>query len=217
MVKYILSYTTASLSVYEVEIIANLYLESGDWGRVRSSVLDNNSLQKGSIAGRKKLFNELKNRLQTLTVAQLAFFADASSSDAKNIALLSCFKLYGFIFDFATEVMRKKLLLFDYQMLNSDYESFYESKRVAYENLNDISESTQKKLKQVMFKMFEQAGLIDSVKEKHIQKPYLSDEMVRLIVEDDPKYLSGFLYSDTDINAMRKTREDKGTDETRKP
>ena len=203
MAKYILSYTAASLSAYELETIAALYLETKDWESVGKRVVEEDALQKGTVASRKRLFNELRKRLQTLTDAQLAFFADASSSDAKNLAMLSCFKLYVFIYDFATEVMRKKLLLFDYQLLNSDYESFYESKRVAYENLNDISESTQKKLKQVMFKMFEQAGLIDSVKAKHIQKPYLSDEMVRLIVEDDPQYLSGFLYSDTDINAMK--------------
>ena len=118
--------------------------------------------------------------------------------------MLSCFKLYGFIYDFATEVMRKKLLLFDFQVLNSDYESFYDSKAVNYENLNTISDGTQKKLKQVMFKMFEQAGFIDSVKTKNIQKPYLSEELTRLIVQDDPKYLSAFLYSDNDINEQIK-------------
>jgi uncharacterized protein YdeI (YjbR/CyaY-like superfamily) len=205
--RYILSYTTASLSVYEMEVIAQLYLEIGDWDSVARQVIEENALQKGTVASRKRLFNELKKRLQTLTNTQLAFFSEASSSDAKNLAMLSCFKLYGFIYDFATEVMRKKLLLFDYQLLNSDYESFYDSKRVAFENLNEVSESTQKKLKQVMFKMLEQAGFIDSVKEKHIQKPYLSDELLRLIIEDDPKLLSGFLYSDADINAMKERFE----------
>lgn len=32
--------------------------------------------------------------------------------------------------------------------------------------------------KQVMFKMLEQAGLIDSVETKMIQKPYLSEELI---------------------------------------
>jgi len=113
--------------------------------------------------------------------------------------MLSCFKLYQFISDFAIEVIRNKLLLFDFQLINSDYESFYDSKRVAYDNLNTISEATQYKLKQVMFKMFEQAGFIDSVKNKNIQKPYLSVELIKLIVQDDPKYLSAFLYNDNEI------------------
>jgi len=202
--KYILSYTTASLSAYESEVMVGLYLESDDWSSVRESVIDENVLQKGSLTGRRKLFNELKKRLETLTSEQLAFYVDASSSDVKNLTMLSCFKLYGFIYDFTTEVMRKKLLLFDFQVLNSNYESFYDSKAVSFENLNTISEATQKKLKQVMFKMFEQAGFIDSVKTKNIQKPYLSEELMKLIVQDDPKYLSAFLYSDNEINEQIK-------------
>ena len=204
MAKYILSYTSASLSSYESEVIAGLYLESNDWSLVSKSVIDENVLQKGSLSGRKRLFIELQKRLDTLTPTQLAFYASASSSDVRNLTMLSCFKLYGFIYDFATEVMRQKLLLFDFQVLNSNYESFYDSKAVNYENLNTISEATQKKLKQVMFKMFEQAGFIDSVKTKNIQKPYLSEELIELIVQDDPKYLSAFLYSDNEINEQIK-------------
>lgn len=202
--KYILSYTAASLSVYESEIIADLYSQTKDWDSVYKSVVEDNALQKGALSTRKREFIELKKRLQTLTPEQLSYYSDASSSDIKILTMLSCFKLYKFIDDFATEVMRKKLLLFDFQLLNSDYESFYDSKRVAYDNLNTISEGTQYKLKQVMFLMFEQAGFIDSVKNKNIQKPYLSQELIKLIVEDDPKYLSAFLYNDYEINEQIK-------------
>ncbi len=202
--KYILSYTSAPLLPNEAEIIARLYLDSNDWASVRRSVVDDDALQKGTLNSRKKQFNELKKRCETLTPDQLAFYEDASSSDVKYLTLLSCFKLYQLIYDFASEVIRNKLLLFDFQILNSDYESFYDSKRVTYDNLNTISEATQKKLKQVMFKMFEQAGLIDSIKSKQIQKPYLSEELIKLIVQDDPKYLSAFLYSDNEINEQIK-------------
>lgn len=202
--KYLLSYTAVSLQAYDTETIANLYKETLDWDSVAKSVIDDNALQKGTIATRKREFIEFKKRVQTLTPKQLSYYADATSSDVKNLTMLSCFKLYNFIFDFATEVMRNKLLLFDFQIINSDYEAFYESKRVAYDNLNTISESTQYKLKQVMFKMFEQAGFIDSVKNKSIQKPYLSEELIKLIVQDDPKYLSSFLYSDNEINEQIK-------------
>ena len=198
--KYLLSYTAVSLRAYETETIANLYRETFDWESVAKGVIDDDALQKGTIATRKREFMEFKKRLQTLTTEQLAYFEEATSSDVKNLTMLSCFKLYAFISDFATEIMRNKLLLFDFQLINSDYEAFYESKRVAYDNLNTISEGTQYKLKQVMFKMFEQAGFIDSVKSKNIQKPYLSEALIKLIVQDNPKYLSAFLYNDHEIN-----------------
>jgi len=202
--KYILSYTSAPLLPNEAEIIARLYLESNNWASVRRNVIDDDALQIGSLNSRKRRFDELKKRFDTLTPEQLAFYEDATSSDVKYLTLLSCFKLYQLIYDFASEVIRNKLLLFDFQILNSDYESFYDSKRVTYDNLNTISEATQKKLKQVMFKMFEQAELIDSIKSKQIQKPYLSEELIKLIVQDDPKYLSAFLYSDNEINEQIK-------------
>lgn len=198
--KYLLSYTAISLQAHETETIALLYKETLDWDKVAKSVIENDALQKGTIATRKREFIEFKKRLQTLTAEQLAYYEQATSSDVKNLTMLSCFKLYAFISDFATEIMRNKLLLFDFQLLNSDYEAFYDSKSVAYDNLNTISEGTQYKLKQVMFKMFEQADFIDSVKNKNIQKPYLSEELIKLIVQDDPKYLSSFLYSDNEIN-----------------
>jgi len=197
---YILSYTSTSLSSYEAEIVASLYQELQDWSEVRKRVVDDNALQKDTLATRKRKFGEIRKRLETLTLEQLSFYDKATSTDIKFLTLLSCYKLYQFIYDFSSEVVRNKLLLFDFQILNSDYESFYDTKRVAYDNLNTISEMTQKKLKQVMFKIFEQAGLIDSVKTKNIQKPYMSEELIRLIVQDDPKYLTAFLYSDNEIN-----------------
>ena len=85
-------------------------------------------------------------------------------------------------------------------LINSDYESFYESKAQLHDSLNTISETTQKKLKQVLFKILEQSEFIDNIKNKNIQKPYLSEDLIKLIVQDDPKYLSAFLYSDNEIN-----------------
>ena len=197
--KYLLSYTSLSLQSYETETIAMLYKEVEDWDVIRQKVIEDNILQKGTVATRKREFIEFKKRLQTLTQEQLFFFEEASSSDVKNLTILSCFKLYRFIANFSTEVLRSKLLLFDFKLLNSDYEAFYDSKKVAYNNLNTISEKTQYKLKQVMFKIFEQAEFIDSVKTKNIQKPYLSEALIELIVKDDPKYLTSFLYSDNEI------------------
>lgn len=198
--KYLLSFTAVSLQSYESEIIANLYRETLDWDSVARSVIEDNALGKGTIATRKREFIEFKKRLQALTPEQLSYYERATSSDVKNLTMLSCFKLYQFIYDFATEIMRNKLLLFDFGLINSDYETFYDSKRVAYDNLNTISESTQYKLKQVMFKMFEQAGFFDSAKTKNIQKPYLGEELIKLIVQDDPKYLTAFLYNDNEIS-----------------
>jgi len=196
---YILSFTAATLLVYENEVVVDLFLECRDWERVRREVVENNLLQKGTISTRKREFHEIKKRLQTLNDEQLSFFKEANGSDVKYLVLLSCYKTYKFIYDFVSEVIRDKILLFDYHLLDSDYERFYESKSLLYNNLNTITPNTRYKIKQVMFRMLEQAEIIDSAKNKNIQKPYLSKKLIKLIVQDDPRYLKGFLYSDGDI------------------
>jgi hypothetical protein len=198
--KYLLSFIALSLRAYESEEIANLYMQTSSWDSVAKSVIEDDLLQKKTISTRKREFVEFRGRLQTLSSEQLAYYKDATGSDVKNLTLLSCFKMYRFIYDFATETMRNKLLLFDLEILDSDYESYYDSKRVAYDSLNTIADSTQKKLKQMMFRIFDEADFIDNTKNKNIQKPYLNEELIKLIVLDDPKYLSAFLYSDNEIN-----------------
>jgi hypothetical protein len=202
--KYILSFTAASLLSHENEVIVDFYLQTNDWDIVQAEVVENNLLQKGTISTRKREFAEIKNRLKTLTSSQLHFFKDANSSDIKYLCLLSCFKLYQFLFDFSSEILRNKILLFDYQILNSDYESFYDSKSNSYDNLNTVSETTRYKIKQVMFKIFEQSEIINSVKKKNLQKPYISDDLIKLIVLDNSKYLRAFLYSDNEIETYIK-------------
>lgn len=202
--KYSLSFTAASLMVYETEKLALLYLETGDWEKIKNLVVEDNILQKGTLGTRKREFVELKKRLDSLTKKQLRYFEDATSSDRKHLVLLSCFKSYGLIYDFASEVVRSKLLMFDYQILNSDYESFFDSKALTHESLESISESTKNKIKQVLFKILEQAEMIDSVKNKYIQKLYISEELIRVIAEDNPQYLKAFLYNDGEINELVK-------------
>ncbi len=187
-----------------MEIIANLFIELKDWKMVEKEVVEKNALQKGAISTRKREFVELKKRITILNGTEFSLYKDATGSELKYLAMLGCFKMYKIIYDFAAEVMVHKLLLFDFKILNSDYESFFESKSITYENLNTISESTQKKLKQVMFKIFEQAELIDNIKNKNIQKSYLPERLIKAIVLDNPKYLSAFLYSNNEINEYKK-------------
>ncbi len=198
--KYSLSFTAASLAANETQIISKIYLEEREWDIVKRKVVDDNILQKGTITTRKREFAEIKKRISNLNEEELKFFVSSIGDELKHIALLSVYKTYRFIFDFAVEVIRRKYLLFDYEILDSDYEKFFESKKLAYEKLNTISQKTCYKIKQVSFKIFEQAGILDSVKTKNIKKPYLSNNLIEIIVKDDPKYLKGFLYSDQDID-----------------
>jgi hypothetical protein len=70
--------------------------------------------------------------------------------------------------------------------------------------LERLAFSTQKKVKQLAFKILEQAGIIDDIKSKIIQPQLLSSELVDAIMEDNPEWLKVFLYSDNEITELKK-------------
>ena len=68
--------------------------------------------------------------------------------------------------------------------------------------MEDLTETSYNKIKQVTFKILEQAGLIDNVKTKNIQPQILDEKTIRTILSDDPAWLKIFLFSDMDISNM---------------
>lgn len=200
---YIFSYTAATLMLHETDEVMKRYLEYKDWDKVKDLVIEENIMQKQSVSSRKRVFTEIKRRIESLTSNQLEFINEANSSDIRNLVFLSILKTYRFIFEFMAEVISKKVLMFDYKILNSDYETFFESKKYAVEQLENITEATQYKLKQVLFRILEEAIVIDNTKSKNILKSHLSGEVIELIVKDNPVYLKAFLYTDYEIEKMK--------------
>ena len=201
--EYIFSYTAATLMMNETDEVIKKYLVYRDWDRVRDIVIEENIMQKQSVSSRKRVFTELKRRIETLTPEQLSYVEEASSSDIRNLVFLSILKTYKFIFEFMTDIISRKVLMFDYKILNSDYESFFESKKNSIEALENITENTTYKLKQVLFRILEEAMIIDNTKNKNIVKPHISNEVAQLIVKDNPVYLKAFLYTDYEIEKVQ--------------
>jgi len=201
--KYLFTYTTCSLLVPETIEVIKKYQELKDWNKVRELVIEDNILQKNAISSRKRIFSELKRRIESLTNQELSIITQLGDSQLKYLVFLSILKTYRFIYEFMVEVVLQKYLLFDYKILNSDYESFFESKQLNVEQLNQITDTTKYKLKQVLFRMLEEVQIIDDTKNKIIKKPYLDEELAKVIALDNPNYLKGFLYNDYEINQIK--------------
>jgi hypothetical protein len=92
--------------------------------------------------------------------------------------------------------------MFDYNILDSDYVRFIESKTASSDKLQKITDKTVYKIKQVIFKILEQSTIIDSVKNRNIQKPYVSDELKNIVAKSSPMYLASFLYTDGEIKNL---------------
>jgi hypothetical protein len=200
--KYTFSFTGASALIAETLVIAEEYNRLKDWKAVEKSLLDNNLLNKVKQATFKREFSEIKKRLSLLTEDQLQLMIQGSLDDAKAMILLSLVKAYSFLMDFIVEVIRNKYLLFDTVVSEIDYIKFVNTKSLSHNELNAITEVTAKKVKQVIFKLLEQVGLITQAKNGSILKPILNSKVIDVIVDDDPALLNAFLFSNEDIKSL---------------
>jgi hypothetical protein len=202
--RYVFSFTGASALIPETLIIAEEYFKTRDWKAVEKSLVDQNLLSKIKQSTFKREFSEIKKRLSALTVDQLQLLIEGTKDDAKAMILISLIKVYSFLYDFIVEVLRNKYLLFDTRLSDTDYIKFVNSKRLSHTELDDITEITAKKVRQVVFKLVEQVGLITYMKNGSILKPMLSNAAIEVIISENPAMLNAFLYSNEEIKSMLK-------------
>jgi len=200
--EYIFSFTAASLRLNESVIVAKYAIEHSitDLKQVKSAGVVFGSVKLGTSD---RQFREIRKRLEELTPTQLEILSIGDLISQKQIALIAVCKHYEFIKDFIIEVVREKVLVYDYQLNESDFNSFIKNKQQVHPELEKFEDSTFNKAKQVMFHILEQAGIIDNPKDKRIQPQLLSPTVVKAIVADDRNLLKIFMFSDRDIKELQ--------------
>lgn len=193
---YNFSFTSSSLRLNEMIFVA----------RQRSLMNDEDlslKLGNGKRSTGNKILNECKLRLTTLTDNQFKILLTGHVQTQKQIAFLAACKRFLFITDFVVEVVREKFLLFDYRLTDGDFLTFCRSKAELHPEIENLTDLTLKKIKQVTFKILEQSGLIDSITLKNILPQYLESNIVQAINEDNHIWLKLFLYSDNEIKKIQ--------------
>lgn len=195
--KYDFSFTASSLRLNEMILVAKAHLENRTIDFV-------NELGNGKSTTGKRMLMEFDKRISILTPQQLQLLAQSDLTTQKQIAFLAVCKTYGFIRDFTVDVLREKYLVFDYKITEGDYIGFYRRTSELHSEMDNFTELTIQKLRQVTFKILEQSGLIDSVRNREIIPQIIDNKVVNAIKKDNLEWLKIFLISDLDINALNK-------------
>lgn len=195
--------TGASALITETLVVAEEYLKLSDWTLVKESLVTNNLLNKIKHSTFNREFAEIKKRISNLSQQQIELMVSGDLDETKSMILLSILKSYDFFNDFMVEVLSHKFQLFDRFLEDSDYYRFINYKNINHPELLTITPETASKVKQVIFKILEQLGIITSAKNGTIIKPMLSSKSLEVIVNDDANLLSGFLYSNEEIKNLK--------------
>lgn len=162
MNRYSKSFTTGSLFHRESVKLAALYLELGDWNAVRDKVISNNLLQTRTLNTLKRVCREVISRLKTLSIEELDFLVEANPQEQGYLLWLATCRRYRFIADFAIEVLRERYITLKTDVNHEDFDSFFNRKSEWHAELDAIQPTTRNKLRQVLFRILREAGLLAS-------------------------------------------------------
>jgi hypothetical protein len=196
--KYDYAFTGASMKYHDFMRLAN-YMADHDFDPDATILDAEEIMRRSNKRTSKREFQEMIKRYRMLTPEQRRLIVDLDPNGQRQLAMIGLCKAHPFIKDFIIEVVREKFISLDFKLTDGDYQSFLNRKMDLHAELDQFSDSTSKKAKQVTWRILEQAGLIDNTKDKIILPQFVNQRVMDVLIEDDANLLKIFLMTDYDI------------------
>lgn len=195
--KYSMSFTTGTLFHQESVNIAQLFLEHNDWNVVRDVALSKNILQARTHNTAKRVSSEICSRLKTLNDLELNLLVNGTIIEQGYLLWLAVCRRYKFIADFATEIIHEHYISLNSCLQYSDFDSFFNNKSEWHAEIESLASSTRSKLRQVVFKMLREAGLL--TKDNTIVAAIFTSQFLDAISRSDKADAKLFPVFDTEV------------------
>ncbi|MEE6288803.1 DUF1819 family protein [Georgenia sp. MJ173] len=188
--RYALSFTTGGLLATEAAVVAATYLRGHDWAATRVQVKDANLLQSRVASSTKRVLGALIPRLQLLSEPELQIVVNGTSTERGHLMWAAACRRHDLIGEFAEEVLRERFLTLAGTVSYEDYDSFYRAKAMWHDELDEVTDLSYKKLRQVLFKMLVEAGLLTT--QGAIEPALLSARVAECLTERTPSDIRFF-------------------------
>jgi len=188
---YKMSFTSGGLFLNESVIVAELHVADEDWKVTLSRALEEGATSLPKAASNRRTLREIVNRLMTLTEDEVRFLVeDAGRQEQQHLLWVATCRAYRFVREFAVEVICDRYIAYQLDLPLESFDIFFDAKADWNEGLASISESTRNKLRQILFRMMREAGVISDG--NRIQSTYLSAQLRHVIEATNPTDLAVF-------------------------
>ncbi len=188
---YKMSFSTGGLFVNESVELARLHKSGESWQDTIVTAMADGATSLPKAASNRRTLREIANRVSCLTPDEREFLVEQSDRPEQEALLwLAACRAYLFVREFAIEVIQERFLSYRYDLPLDAYDQFFDVKAEWHPELDKISTSTRLKLRQILFRMLREAGVIDGA--SNIRPSYLSSRVVALIERHDPSDLQVF-------------------------
>ena len=188
---YKMSFTSGGLFLNECVDLASRYLETHDWDVTISQLQADGLTSSPKQKSKRRILRELVNRLETLSEEELRFLVEeADRQDQGLLIWLSVCRAYRLVREYTLEIVQDRHLAYQLDLSTHSFDLFFEHKAEWDENLASASASTRIRLRQVVFKIMREVGIISE--QNRIQNSYLSPQMRQQIEANNPADLAVF-------------------------
>jgi hypothetical protein len=177
---YSASLTTGPLLTDETEAVIS-YMAEHNWTKSEVPIKSDRYIKVNSEAGRKRKLREIRNRIESVPVEYWKRFIDLTSREEKQAFLYYvCMKAYPLVRDFHFEVILNKWRLLDTLFEKDEVSKFLKRASNKHSEIDDWSETTQKKVGQVILLMLKEVGIISK---NRIRLVFLPDTFWLFFIE----------------------------------
>ena len=156
---------------YEMRIVADLLKQWLDKKDIKEKIINENTFQYKTTKSVAKRLSCIFRRLNSLDEYLLDRLSIWDIDDSKIISLYAIYKDSFLVYDFLNEFIKEKIGLRQLEIKDSDIMSFLNSKSREHVEMNEWTENTLKKIKQILKNILSWSGIIAS---KKIHQPVLS-------------------------------------------
>lgn len=196
---YRLSFTAAAFRLTESIRLAEMYQEYADWQVVRTVALSNDTLQLGRAATITRESRELIHRLKQLAPEELTYLLQTDTVSQRHVLLIAICRTYAFVRQFVLDVVRVNYQRFEFDITETDYRRFFDQQAALHDELDQLSDSSKAKIRQVLFQLLEGAGYIISTQQRTITRPVVLDSLIGLLRQTRPADLPLLVFNDRDL------------------
>ncbi len=188
---YKMSFSTGGLFLNESLEVARLHEDGEAWEDTILRAMEEGTTSLPKSASNRRSLREISNRLLTLTNEERAYLLEeADRSEQQALLWIATCRAYRFVREFAVEVVRERYLSYQLDLPLESFDILFEAKAEWDEGLAGLSRSTRLKLRQIMFRMMREAGIISE--DDRIQTAIISTRLKHMIEDHNPGELAFF-------------------------
>lgn len=173
--------SAGSLMVPESRRVARFMLTHPEPELWAATLRQENILQKRSPATARRQARLIRNRLETLDEAAWAMISDGEQELATQVLLAAAIKHSRLLGDFMRDVVATRLRRLERDLEPADWDAFLVECARRDGRVAGWSDSTRKKLLQVVLRMLAEARYLSSTRDLHLTPPLLHPDLVRYL------------------------------------